>query len=105
MSSVYAINKGINRPIVFKGLTAQYIWYMAAVIMILFIVYVILYLCKVNTFVCLGLILVIGGLLMGYLYRLSAKYGQFGMMKKIAKRSIPTTIKSYSRKEFIGLKK
>ena len=27
-NSVYKINKGINKPIEFKGLKAQYIWYL-----------------------------------------------------------------------------
>lgn len=105
MSSVYTINKGMNRPIVFKGLKAQYIWYTGAVLMILLIVYVILYLCHVNTFICLALIFILGSILVGYIYRLSAKYGQYGMLKRIARRSIPKAIKSYSRKEFIGLKR
>lgn len=95
----------MNRPIVFKGLKAQYIWYMATVVMILLVVYVILYLCNVNTFLCFGLILIAGSVLVAYVYKLSAKYGQHGMMKKIAKRSIPPVIKSYSRKEFLHLKK
>jgi hypothetical protein len=105
MSSVYTINKGINRPIVFKGLKAQYIWYMAGGLIILLVVFAILYICGVNTFVCLGLILLLGAFLMGYVYRLSHKYGQYGMMKAAARRSIPKTIKSYSRKEYTRLKK
>lgn len=104
MSSVYTINKGINRPITFKGLKAQYIWYLAGGLVMLLIVFAILYICRVNTFVCLGLILILGSSLVGYVYKLSSKYGQHGMMKKISKRNIPHTIKSYSRKEFIGLK-
>lgn len=95
----------MNRPIVFKGLKAQYIWYMGGAVMVLLIVYVILYLCHVNTFICLAFIFVIGSILVAYIYRLSAKYGQYGMLKRIAKRSIPKAIKSYSRKEFTQLKK
>jgi hypothetical protein len=105
MSSVYTINKGMNRPIVFKGLKAQYIWYMGAGVMVLLIGYLILYLCHVNTFICLALIFIVGSILVGYIYRLSSTYGQYGMLKRIAKRSIPHAIKSYSRKEFIGLKR
>lgn len=105
MASVYSINKGINKPVVFKGLKAQYIWYLGGGLILLLIVFAVLYICGVNTFVCLGLILILGGFLVGYVYKLSSKYGQHGMMKKVAKRSIPNTIKSYSRKEFILLKK
>lgn len=104
-ASVYQINKGINKPVVFKGLKAQYIWYLGGGLIVLLIVFAILYICGVNTFICLGLIVVLTSGLIGYVYKLSHQYGQYGMMKKIAKRSIPRTIKSYSRKEFTGLKK
>jgi hypothetical protein len=105
MSSVYTINKGVNRPITFKGLKAQYIWYLAGGLMGLLILFAILYICGVNTFVSLGVILVLGGVIIGYVYRMSDKHGQYGMMKKIARKGVPTTIKSYSRKEYIHLKK
>lgn len=105
MNSVYNINKGVNRPIMFRGLKAQYIWYLAAGLLGLLILFILLYICEVNTFVSLGLILVLGSLAIGYVYRLSDKYGQYGMMKKIARRGIPKVIKTYSRKEYIHLKK
>jgi hypothetical protein len=104
-TSVYQINKGINKPVEFKGFKAQYIWYLGGGLIGLLILFAILYICGVNTFICLGLILGLGFLLFSYVYKLSHKYGQYGLMKKVAKRSIPKTIKTYSRKEFIELKK
>jgi hypothetical protein len=38
-------------------------------------------------------------------YKLSHKYGQYGMMKAVAKRSIPKLIKNYSRKTLTALVK
>jgi hypothetical protein len=38
-----------------------------------------------------------------HVYKLSRKYGEHGMMKTLAKRSIPQIIKSYSRKTFTNL--
>jgi hypothetical protein len=105
MASVYSINKGINKPLVFKGLKAQYVWYLGGGLVLLLVVFAILYVCGVNNFVCLGLVLILGSFLVGYVYRLSSSYGQHGMMKKIAKRGIPTVIRSYSRREFIHLKR
>ena len=102
-TSVYPINKGINKPIEFKGLKAQYIGYLGGGLLALLILFVVLYICGVNTFICLGIILIAGTGLFMYVYRLSHKYGEHGMMKTIAKRSIPTVIKSYSRKVFTGL--
>lgn len=102
-TSVYTINKGINKPIEFKGLRAQYIWYLGAGLLALLIGFAILYICGVNSFVCLGIILVSGTALFFHVYKLSHKYGEHGMMKELAKRSIPSVVKSYSRKVFTGL--
>ena len=103
MSSVYQINKGINKPIEFKGLKAQYIWYLGGGLLALLILFAILYICGVNTFVCLAIILISGTGLFMHVYKLSHKYGQYGMMKSLARRNVPKTIKSYSRKVFTGL--
>lgn len=99
--SVYQINKGINKPIEFKGLKAQYIWWLGAGIIGLLVVFAILYIIGVNTLVCLGLTSTAGTFLFIHVYHLSNTYGQHGMMKKIAKRSVPRLIKSNSRKMFI----
>lgn len=102
-TSVYTINKGINKPIEFKGLKAQYIWYLGGGLLTLLILFAVLYICGVNTFVCLGIIVIAGTALFVQIYKLSHKYGQHGMMKTLAKRSVPTVIKNYSRKSFTGL--
>lgn len=105
MSSVYNINKGINRPIEFKGLKAQYIAYLAIGLIGLLILFAVLYIIGVNMFVCLILIAILGTLLFMTVYRLSDKYGQHGLLKKMAKRSLPPFLKVSSRKIFLNLKK
>ena len=102
-TSVYPINKGINKPIEFKGLKAQYIWYLGGGLLALLILFAILYICGVNTFVCLGIILIAGTALFIQIYKLSHKYGQHGMMKTLAKRSVPHCVKSYTRSVFLKL--
>lgn len=104
-TSVYNINKGINKAIEFKGLKAQYISYLGAGLLLLLILFAVLYVSGVNTFVCLGLTLVLGTLLFMIVYRLSDKYGQYGLLKKAAKRSIPTGLTSSSRRFFLRLSK
>lgn len=99
-NSVYQINKGINKAIEFKGLKAQYIWYLGGCILALLILFAILYITGVNTFVCLGLILILGTLSVIKIYSLSNRYGEYGMMKKLARPHVPHTIKCYSRKTF-----
>ena len=104
-TSVYKINKGINKPVEFRGLKAQYIWYLGGGLVILLIVFAILYVIGVNTFICVGLIAILGTGLFIKVYSLSNKYGEHGMMKKVAQRSIPTVVKSYTRKAFFKMKR
>lgn len=99
-NSVYKINKGINKPVEFRGLKAQYIWYLGGGLVVLLIAFAILYVIGINTFFCVGLIVVLGTILFMQVYKLSNKYGEHGMMKKVARRIVPHVIKSYSRKVF-----
>lgn len=102
-TSVFSINKGINRSIEFKGLKAQYIWYLGGGLLALLILFATLYIAGINSFVCLFIILGLAAALFIQVYKLSRKYGEYGMMKTLAKRSLPRVVKSYSRKTFIGL--
>ena len=99
-NSVYQINKGINKSIEFKGLKAQYIWYLGGGLVGLLILFTILYIIGINAFICVGFILVAGTFLIYKIYAMSNKYGEHGMMKKLAQQSVPNTIKSNSRKTF-----
>ena len=100
-TSVYAINKGINKPIEFRGLKAQYIWYLAGGLLALLVLFAILYICGLNPFACVVLIAALGTMLFLYVYRLSHTYGQYGMMKKLAKKAVPKVLKVTSRRIFI----
>ncbi|MBL7710483.1 MAG: DUF4133 domain-containing protein [Chitinophagaceae bacterium] len=102
-TSVYTINKGINKPIEFKGLKAQYIWWLGGGLLVLLIVFAVLYLFGVHPFACMAVVLIAGTGLFMQVYKLSRKYGKDGMMKSLAKRSVPTIIKIYSRKTFTEL--
>jgi hypothetical protein len=99
-TSVYTINKGINKSIEFKGFKAQYIWYLGGGLIMLPIMFAVLYICGVHPFVCLGIILICGTALFVYVGRLSNKYGEYGLMKKMAKKGVPEVVKSNSRKIF-----
>lgn len=100
-NSVYQINKGINKSIEFKGLKAQYIWYFGGGVVALLILFAMMYIIGINYFVCLGIILMAGTALAIKIYGLSNTYGEYGMMKKLARRSVPKVVKSYSRKVFL----
>lgn len=102
-TSVYNINKGINKPIEFKGLKAQYIGYLGAGLVVLLVLFSILYITGVNMFICLGLIITLGTVLFMFVYKISNQYGQYGLMKRAARRSIPSNVVCASRRLFIQL--
>ncbi|MEO6729814.1 MAG: DUF4133 domain-containing protein [Ferruginibacter sp.] len=104
-NSVYQVNKGINKSIEFKGLKAQYIWWLGGGIVGLLVLFAVLYIVGLNTLVCLAVIAIAGTLLFIYIYHLSNTHGEYGMMKRLAGRSIPRTIKSTSRRQFFYGKK
>ena len=104
MNSIYQINKGINKAIEFRGLKAQYIGYLAAGLVALMILFAVLYISGVPTLFCLPLILTLGTALFMAVYRYSHKYGQYGLLKKAAKKAIPESIRFRSLKLFTQLK-
>lgn len=105
MSSVYQINKGINKPIEFKGLRAQYIAYLAIGLVLLLLGFAVLYICGVSLWIILPLIIGLGTSLFLIVFRLSNKYGEHGLMKYFAKKQLPKSLKFKSRKLFINLSK
>ncbi len=100
MNSIYKINKGINKPIEFRGLKAQYIWYLCGGLVGLMIIFAVMYIIGISPYICVGLIGIAGTILFIHVYKLSNTYGEHGMMKKVARRGIPKVIKSYDRKLF-----
>ena len=105
MASIYNINKGINKPIEFQGLKAQYIAYLAGGLVMLLILFAVMYIMGINMFICLFAIVATGTALFMIVYHLNNKYGQYGLLKRAAKRYIPSAIKFRTRKIFIHLKK
>ncbi|WP_409149835.1 DUF4133 domain-containing protein [Sphingobacterium sp. BS-2] len=99
-SAVYPINKGINQPLEFKGLKAQYIWYLAIGILLLLFLFAGLYYLGVPSMLCLAIIITLGCILFIQIFRFSRKYGQYGLMKKIAKSQLPIAIRSRNRSVF-----
>jgi len=97
---MYQINKGINRPIEFKGLKAQYIGYLGGGLVALLILFAVLYITGVNIYLCLLIIVASGSGLFYKVFALSHKYGEHGLMKWNAKRSLPRYIRYQTRRIF-----
>ena len=97
-NSVYKINKGINKPIEFKGIKAQYIVYLGVGLLLLLILFAVMYLMGANTYATLFIVVDFGIGLFAWVRKLSNKYGEHGMMKNAARRGLPKVITCRSRK-------
>jgi len=104
-NSIYQINKGINKAIEFRGLKAQYIGYLAIGLVSLMILFAVLYVAGTPIYICLPLTGGLGTLLFVTVYKYSAKYGQYGLIKKAAKKNLPACIRFRSKNIFIQLSK
>jgi cell division protein FtsW (lipid II flippase) len=100
-NSVYTINKGINKPVEFKGLKAQYIWYLGGGLLILLILFAILYIAGIPSWICIVIVAAGGTGLFVKVYQLSRQYGEHGLMKKAARKGIPEVLRLKSRRIFM----
>ncbi len=82
----YNINKGIGQSVEFKGLKAQYLFIFAGGLLAIFVLFVILFLAGVNQWVCIGT----ASLLVWQTFALNRRFGEYGLMKLMAKRSRPS---------------
>lgn len=99
-TSIYKINKGINKPVEFKGLKAQYVWYLGGGVVALLVLFAIIYFIGINMYVCVAIVLALGTALVMGIYKMSDTYGEHGLIKKLAARSMPDRLICSSRKIF-----
>ena len=85
----YPVNKGIGRPVEFKGLKAQYLFLFAGGLLAAFILFVILYMAGAGQWLCIGFGASSASALVWLTFRLNAKYGEHGLMKLGAARMRP----------------
>lgn len=104
MASVYQINKGVSRPIEFKGLKAQYIAYLAVGLVFLLVLFAALYILGMPIYFLVPLIVGLGLGLFALVFKLNKRFGVHGLGKYLAKGGIPNHIKFRSRRLFTGLK-
>ena len=103
-TSTYKINRRVNAPIEFRGLKAQYILYAGGILTGDLLLFSILYVSGLSSWICVLTVAGLGGWGIHRVYRVSNKYGQFGLSKKRAVKKIPKSIHSHSRQPFTQLK-
>ena len=85
----FNINKGIGQSVEFKGLKAQYLFIFAGGLLAVFVLFVILYLAGINQWVCIGTGVVSASVLVWQTFALNRRYGEHGLMKRMANRQHP----------------
>jgi hypothetical protein len=101
---IYPIHRAINKPLSFKGLKAQWLIMAGAAIVGDLLLFVILYLIGVNSWIDILIAFGLGAAAFSTLLRLSRKYGEYGLMKKAARRRVPRVLRIHSRSCFTQLK-
>ena len=102
---MYVINRSIDKPVEFKGLKAQYILYAGGILVGDILLFAILYICRVNSWVCMLVSFGLGGGGITLTYKTCKKYGAHGLAKKAAARKAPLSIRCRSRNIFTQLKR
>ena len=103
-NSIYQINRGINKSVEFKGLRAQYIGYLGLGILGLLIVFGIMHIIGIPALITGPVVVLAATGMVFKVYGMSAKYGEYGMQKEMAKRHIPKVVKCNNRTVFRKLK-
>ncbi|WP_353101011.1 DUF4133 domain-containing protein [Myroides odoratus] len=96
----YSINKGIGASVEFKGLKAQYLFYFAGGLLGNLILVMVMYMAGVNNLICLSFGLGTSGYLIYKVFAMNKRYGQYGLMKRQARKYFPMYI--ISRKDVKG---
>ena len=94
MSTVYHIQKHIEKPVVFKGFSGQYIWWLGIGLTICLLLFALLYLVGLPMLICVSIVFVLAGIWIWYVATRSKQYGEHGMMKKMAAGAVPKWVKA-----------
>lgn len=103
--TTYTIHKGINHPIEFRGLKAQYILYAGGIVVGAILFFALLYIAGLNSWICILVCALPAFSGVGWCYRCSQIYGEFGRSKRRAARLMPKTIRLTTRTTFFRLNK
>jgi hypothetical protein len=97
----YTIHKGVNAPLEFRGLKAQYISWLAVGLTALLVLFSGLYTLGAGTYLSLAVTAALGAALFRGIYHLSARFGPHGLARRIARRRLPEAVVVRSRALFM----
>lgn len=100
----YKLYKGVDQDLEFKGLKAQYLFYMGGVLLVGLLLVALLYGLGFPWFFALGIPVWLVIYASRRISGLNQRYGKDGLMKKMAFRRLPLAIKIRNR-GFVGVLK
>ena len=86
-----------------KGIVAQYILYAAAALFGDLLLFILLYCCGLSHWICVGIVFALGAGAVAAAGYCSRTFGEHGLMKHLASRSLPDWIRYPSRDPFLNL--
>lgn len=98
----YRINQGVNRPLEFKGIRAQYLIYMVIGLLALLFLFVVLYLIGITLYLTLPIVGTLGTLLFSLVSKYSKKYGANGLAKQAGFKALPKALKTRTIKQLFS---
>jgi hypothetical protein len=101
--TVCTINKGVSRPLEFRGIKGQYAGALGVGVVGLLFLFALLHVAGVSSYACIAIVLPLAGWLYRRVYRLSKKYGQHGLMKHRAAKRLPKIVRSGTRTIFYNI--
>jgi hypothetical protein len=101
--TVYTNHRAIDRPVTFKGLKGQYIVLAGAGLIGDLFLFIVLYCCKLSPWICMGIAFSAGAAMLLTCRHLSARYGQYGLLKHRASKRIPRCLRCRTRIVFTNL--
>ncbi|MDF7813926.1 DUF4133 domain-containing protein [Hymenobacter sp. YC55] len=100
---IYDLNRGINKPVEFKGLVGNNIYFLVAGIGLVFGLFITLYLGGIPLVLTVIITLSAGGGMWAGVFALNRKYGEHGLMKASARRASPKYITNRKSRLFQNL--
>jgi predicted lipid-binding transport protein (Tim44 family) len=104
--SHYPLNKGVNKPVEFKGLVgSRYIFMLLGGLGGVFLGFIVLHVAGLSSYLTLPLALGGGFAWVTRVFALSAKYGEHGAMKQTAKQRQPQRLVNRTPRLFKNLQR
>jgi hypothetical protein len=100
---IYPIHRAVERPLHFKGLAGPYILLAAVALIATLLLFVVLYLCHVPSWLCVAAAFVLGAASLITTRRLSRRFGAHGLERYLDSRSLPRTIRFERRSPISNL--